>query len=62
MDNFIAIVVILIIVGLAAGYVIKAKKNGAKCIGCPSGCSCSDKNKKKEDSACACGCNGTKVE
>lgn len=35
MMDFILIAVILLIVAAAAGYVIKAKKSGAKCIGCP---------------------------
>jgi len=38
MDNFIIIAVMLLIVALAVGYVIKVKKNGRKCIGCPGGC------------------------
>ena len=54
-ETWIAIAVVGLIVGLAAGYVIKAKKSGKKCIGCPDGgcsgsCSC-----------CNCGC-GTKEE
>ena len=48
-ETWIAIGIIALIVGLAAGYVIKAKKSGKKCIGCPqsgcSGCSCSQKSK-----------------
>ena len=50
METWIAIGVIALIVGLAAGYVIKAKKSGKKCIGCPEGgckecsCSCSQKS------------------
>ncbi len=45
MDTAIVIGVVLLIVGLAAWYVLKAKKSGKKCIGCPhsgscSGCSC----------------------
>lgn len=41
MENIIAIAVILLILAGAAGYVIKAKKSGQKCIGCPGGASCS---------------------
>ena len=41
MVNFIAIAVVGALVGLAAGYIYKEKKRGAKCIGCPSGSSCS---------------------
>ena len=39
MDIFVLAVVGLI-VGLAAGYVIKKKKRGVKCIGCPAGGNC----------------------
>lgn len=56
MENVIVIIVLAVIIGLAAGYVYKAKKSGKKCIGCPeSGCSC-----KKGDSACggSCSCCG----
>ena len=50
MENIILIVVLLAIIGLALGYVIKAKKSGKKCIGCPDGCSCSS------GSCQSCGC------
>lgn len=48
MENYIIIAIVLIIIGLAAFYVIRKKKKGAKCIGCPyadcpgknKGCSC----------------------
>lgn len=42
MVDFIVAVILLAIVGLAAGYVIRAKKKGRKCIGCPEG-SCGGK-------------------
>ena len=54
MTDFIVVAVLLVIIGLAARYVIKAKKSGRKCIGCPDGCCTS----KKDDSACCCGCGG----
>ena len=38
MANWIVIGIVVLIVGLAAGYVYRAKKRGAKCIGCPGGC------------------------
>ena len=44
MVNLIAFAVIAVIVGGAAGYVYKEKKQGTKCIGCPSGGSCSSCN------------------
>ena len=40
-ETWIAIGVIVLLVGLAAGYVIKSKKSGKKCIGCPDGATCS---------------------
>ncbi|MBQ3118622.1 MAG: FeoB-associated Cys-rich membrane protein [Clostridia bacterium] len=49
MDNIILIAVIVAVVGLAAFYVYKAKKNGKKCIGCPeSGNGCCLCNCSKE--------------
>ena len=40
MVNLIAIVVIALIVGGAAGYIYKAKKRGVRCVGCPDGGTC----------------------
>lgn len=36
-DIFAALVVILVLGG-AVFYIVKSKKNGKKCIGCPGGC------------------------
>ncbi len=41
MENIIVIAVLVFIVGLASGYIYKAKKSGKKCIGCPAGGACS---------------------
>ena len=46
--NMIAVLVIVILVGSAAAYLIKAKRSGVKCVGCPAGGNCSSKNKKKK--------------
>ncbi len=35
--------ILLLAVGAAAAYIIKAKKNGKTCIGCSSGGCCSGK-------------------
>ena len=40
MATFIVGMIILIIVGAAVVYIIKEKKKGVKCIGCPNGASC----------------------
>ena len=43
MDNIIATVVLIAIIGGALAYIINAKKNGQKCIGCPHSKKCSSK-------------------
>lgn len=48
MENAIAVLVIIILVGSAAAYLVKAKRSGVKCVGCPAGGSCSSKNKGKK--------------
>ncbi len=44
MKNIIIIAILLVIIGLAALYIYKAKKKGQKCIGCPHSGSCSASN------------------
>ncbi len=52
MDTVIVSIVIVVIVGLAAHYVYKAKKRGQKCIGCPhsqcGNCCCRDGENNRE--------------
>lgn len=50
--EIVAVVLIALIIGGAAFYIVKAKKSGKKCIGCPDGCSCSAK--KGKNGACTC--------
>ncbi len=55
MGDYIALAVVVIIVAAAVIYLIRQKKSGVKCIGCPhanmcsskSHCSCSDKAQTK---------------
>ena len=54
MVNFIIIAIIVVAVAAALIYIIKAKKSGAKCIGCPDAGCC---GKKNDGSACHCGDN-----
>ena len=49
MSNAIVILILLAILGGAAVYIIKAKKSGQKCIGCPYAKECASKS---------CGCGG----
>lgn len=55
MEDLIIIAVLVIILGAAIAYMIRAKKSGVKCIGCPAGGNCS--RKSHEASACSCGCH-----
>lgn len=45
MADLITILVILAIVGGAIMYIIREKKRGAKCIGCPAGTTCPNSGK-----------------
>ena len=60
MANVIVVGVLLIIVGAAVWYIIKSKKSGVKCIGCPLGCNCSAKCAGQSDGCCGCH-SGTKA-
>lgn len=41
MTDFIALGIIVVVIAVAIAYIIKEKKSGVKCIGCPAGGSCS---------------------
>jgi len=61
MTDLIVIAVVAVIVGLAGGYVYKAKKSGKTCIGCPDSASCAAAKKGGCGCGCGCGC-GTPEE
>ena len=48
----ISILIIALVVGGAVAYIVKAKRKGQKCIGCPyekscsGGCSCNSESKE----------------
>lgn len=44
MANVIVVLIIVLIISLALFKVIKDKKNGVKCSGCPHSKTCSSKN------------------
>lgn len=48
MADIIILVIIVIAIALAVGYIIKAKRSGKKCIGCPYSDSCTKKGCNKE--------------
>ena len=43
----IAVVFIILIIGGSILYIIRAKRNGVKCIGCPDAKTCSNKKLKE---------------
>ncbi len=45
MADFIAAAIVILTVGAALRYIIRAKKRGVRCIGCPDASGC-----------CSCGC------
>ena len=58
MANAVVLGILILAVGSAVYYIVKAKKSGAKCIGCScGGCSC---EKDKDHSGCGCGCQNVR--
>ncbi|MBQ8432538.1 MAG: FeoB-associated Cys-rich membrane protein [Clostridia bacterium] len=61
--DFIVMAVIAVIVGGAVAYIIKAKKSGKKCIGCPDSGSCgSQKNCSDGGCGSCCHCHDEKTK
>jgi len=62
LTDIIVIAIIILIVGGATAYIIRAKKRGQKCIGCPDSKACAS-NSKNGNSTCSgscsscCGCH-----
>ena len=52
MENVIVIVILAVLIGGAVWYIVKEKKKGTKCIGCPYAGSCAT---KAEGRSCSCG-------
>ena len=53
MTDLIVIGILIIVVGASVAYIIKEKKRGTRCIGCPHAGNCSSRNNGK--AACSCG-------
>ena len=60
MENVILIALLVAILGGAVAYIVKAKRNGVKCIGCSAGGSCGAKKGDSLQGGCgSCsGCTG----
>lgn len=52
MKNLIASIILIIIIACAIYYIVKQKKEGVKCIGCPYSGNCPSKNSNGQ-----CNCN-----
>lgn len=52
MENILIIAILLVIIGCAVAYVVKEKKKGVKCIGCPNAKICSMAQRKKCNGMC----------
>lgn len=48
MANVIIVFIVVLILGASIKYIVKAKKAGVKCIGCPAGGTCSGNCKAKK--------------
>lgn len=60
MADFMVAIVILAVIGAAVVYIVKEKKKGVKCIGCPAAGNCAGKN--GAHSACGCSCHSNTNE
>ena len=47
--EIIAVIAIILIIGGAVFYIVRAKKRGNRCIGCPYGASCNGKCSQNKD-------------
>lgn len=63
LTDWIVIAAIVLVVGGAVAYIIKAKKSGKKCIGCPDSGSCGSHTKSGGcGGSCACCSQGCSQE
>lgn len=53
MANYIIAAIILLMIGAAVRYIVKAKKSGARCIGCSAAGCCSSRGQSANG---GCGC------
>ena len=57
MINIVIGLIIAVILGVAIVYIVRAKKKGAKCIGCPAADVCCTAKKGGTSQNTICGCN-----
>ncbi len=54
MESFIVGLIIVAIVGAAVAYIVKEKKKGTRCIGCPMAGTCASGKKCSGSGDCGC--------
>jgi len=54
MEDILVLIIIGVILGAAIIYVVRAKKKGVKCVGCPHANTC---GKNAENGSCSCNTN-----
>ncbi len=58
MVNLILVFLLAAIIGGAAGYIIRAKRRGVKCVGCPDGGTCGKSETPGGCPGCCGSCGG----
>jgi len=56
MVNVVIVLVIVAIVGAAVAYIVREKKRGVKCIGCPYAQQCANRGKCGSGESCSGNC------
>lgn len=57
MANVIVVVILALVIGSALAYIIRERKKGIKCVGCPSGGQCAACRHMAEEEQSCCGCS-----
>lgn len=56
MVNAVATLVLVAILGAAIAYIVRQKRAGVKCIGCPAGHDCAERSRVEQGvGSCSCG-------
>lgn len=55
MTNLIVSIAVIAVVALAVAYLIRAKRRGVTCVGCPSGSCHSCSGCREQSGSCGCG-------
>lgn len=51
MEDILVLIILVVVLATAIIYVVRAKKKGVKCVGCPNAKNCS---KNTENGSCGC--------